>query len=43
MLVTLNNRGGAVERIELTQRDEKGRLKYRRVDTTSGYLGLSGH
>ena len=39
MLVTLNNRGGAVERIELTQRDEKGRLKYRRVDTTSGYLG----
>ncbi len=39
MLVTLNNRGGTVERIELTQRDEKGRLKYRRVDTTSGYLG----
>ncbi len=39
ILATLNNQGGAVERIELTERDEKGRLKYRRVDTTSGYLG----
>ena len=39
LLATLNNRGGAVERIELTQRNENGRLKYRRVDTTSGYLG----
>ncbi len=39
MLVTLNNRGGTIERIELTERDDKGRLKYRRVDTTSGYLG----
>ncbi|MGV3485797.1 MAG: YidC/Oxa1 family insertase periplasmic-domain containing protein [Planctomycetaceae bacterium] len=39
MLATFNNRGGTIERIELTERDEKGRLKYRRVDTTSGYLG----
>lgn len=39
ILATLNNRGGAVERLELTERDEKGRFRYRRVDTTSGYLG----
>ena len=39
ILATLNNQGGAVERLELTERDDKGRLKYRRVDTTSGYLG----
>ena len=40
MLVTLNSRGGAVERIELTERDDKGRLKYRRVDLRNGYLGF---
>jgi len=39
LLITLNNRGGAVERIEMTQRKENGGLKYRRVDTISGYLG----
>ena len=39
MLVTLNSRGGAVERIELTERKENGRLKYRRVDVRGGYLG----
>lgn len=39
VLVTLNSRGGAVERLELTERTEAGELKYRRVDTTSGYLG----
>ncbi len=39
MMVTLNSRGGAVERIELTERDEKGRFKYRRVDVRNGYLG----
>ena len=39
ILATLNNRGGTVERIELTERNEKGKLKYRRVDTPSGYLG----
>ncbi len=39
ILATLNNRGGSVERLELTERNAKGKLKYRRVDTTSGYLG----
>ncbi len=39
VLATLNNRGGTVERLELTERTAKGRLKYRRVDTPSGYLG----
>ena len=39
ILATLNNRGGTVERIELTERNEKGKLKYCRVDTPSGYLG----
>ena len=39
MLVTLNSQGGAVERIELTERDEKSRFKYRRVDVRNGYLG----
>lgn len=39
MLVTLNSRGGGIERIELTQRKKNGRLKYRRVDVRSGYLG----
>lgn len=39
MLVTLNSRGGGIERIELTERKKNGRLKYRRVDVRSGYLG----
>ncbi len=39
MLVTLNSRGGGVERIELTERDERGGFKYRRVDVRHGYLG----
>ena len=39
MLMTLNSRGGGVERIELTERNVEGALKYRRVDTNSGYLG----
>jgi len=39
MLVTLNTRGGGVERLELTERKDDGRLKYRRVDVQSGYLG----
>ena len=40
ILATLNNRGGTVERIELTERNGKGKLKYCRVDTPSGYLCL---
>ncbi len=39
MLVTLNSRGGGIERIELTERNADGDLKYRRVDVFSGYLG----
>ncbi|EMI21704.1 Membrane insertion protein, OxaA/YidC, partial [Rhodopirellula maiorica SM1] len=40
MMVTLNSRGGAIERIELVQREEgNGKLKYRRVDVRSGYMG----
>jgi YidC/Oxa1 family membrane protein insertase len=39
MLVTLNSRGGGIERIELTERKENGGLKYARVDVRSGYLG----
>jgi YidC/Oxa1 family membrane protein insertase len=39
MLVTLCSRGAGIERIELTERLENGKLKYRRVDVRSGYLG----
>ncbi|MGB7347800.1 MAG: membrane protein insertase YidC [Pirellulaceae bacterium] len=39
MLVTLNSRGGGIERIELTTRDEDNALKYHRVDVRTGYLG----
>ncbi len=39
MLVYLNNRGAGIERIELTERNRNGRLRYRRVDVTGGYLG----
>lgn len=39
MLVTLRSQGGAIDRIELTERKPNGRLKYRRVDVRSGYLG----
>ncbi len=39
MLVTLNSRGAGVERIELTERDQDGGFKYRRVDVRDGYLG----
>lgn len=39
MLITLSNLGGGLERIELTERDENDRLKYRRVDVRNGYMG----
>ncbi len=39
MLVTLSTLGGGVERIELTERENDGSLKYRRVDVRDGYLG----
>lgn len=40
LLVTLNNRGAAIERIELTQRKRSGKYRYRELDFSSGYLGL---
>ncbi len=39
VLVTINSKGGGIERIELTERDGEGKLKYRRVDVRHGYLG----
>ena len=39
ILVTLCSTGGGIERLELTERDSSGVLKYRRVDVNSGYLG----
>lgn len=39
MLVTLNSRGGGIERVELTERNSEDKLKYRRVDVLHGYLG----
>lgn len=42
LLVTLNTRGGGIERIEVTERDDGGDLKYRRVDVRHGYLGYLG-
>ncbi|WP_068138362.1 membrane protein insertase YidC [Roseimaritima ulvae] len=39
MLVYLNSRGAGIERIELTERKDNGRLKYRRVDVLGGYAG----
>ncbi len=39
MLVTFNSRGAAIERVELTTRDAKGKLKYRHLENKSGYLG----
>lgn len=40
LLVTLCNRGAAVERVELVERDRQGRLKYRDLMRSYGYLGL---
>ena len=39
LLVTLDNQGAAVERIELTERNESGRFRYRDLEASSGYLG----
>ncbi|MCO6455749.1 MAG: YidC/Oxa1 family insertase periplasmic-domain containing protein [Pirellulaceae bacterium] len=38
-LVTLNARGAALERFELTGRDSAGRLRYRNLEHRHGYLG----
>ena len=39
ILVTWNARGATVERIELTARDDKGKLRYRELLDRTGYLG----
>lgn len=39
LMVTLNTQGAGIERIEITERDESGEFRYRRVDIRSGYLG----
>ncbi|MCA9136530.1 MAG: YidC/Oxa1 family insertase periplasmic-domain containing protein [Planctomycetales bacterium] len=39
LLITFQSQGGAIERIELTTRNEQGAFAYRRVDTKTGYLG----
>ena len=39
LLVTLNNCGAAVERIEITERNRSGKLRYRNLEERGGYLG----
>ncbi len=39
LLVTLDSRGAGVRRVELIQRDAKGRFLTREVENKSGYLG----
>ena len=40
LLVLLNNRGAAIERIELTERRSNGAFRYGNLEETSGYLGV---
>ena len=42
MLVVLNSRGGAIERIELTERLENNEFRYQSLVDHSGYLGPLG-
>ncbi len=39
LLVTLNNQGAAIERIELNERSPSGSFRYRDLDHLTGYLG----
>ena len=39
LMVTLNTEGAGIERIEMTERNEAGQFRYRRVDVRHGYLG----
>jgi len=39
LLATFNNKGAAVERIELTERTRSGEFRYRELYAKSGYLG----
>lgn len=43
LLITFCSRGGAVERVEMVERDEDGKLRYRDLMATHGYLGLYTH
>jgi YidC/Oxa1 family membrane protein insertase len=40
LLITLTNRGAAIERVELVERRPNGRLRYRDLAGNYGYLGL---
>lgn len=40
LLVTLDNRGASVRRVELVQRDAKGQFLTKEVENKSGYLGF---
>ncbi len=40
LLVTWTNQGAAIVRVELVERDDGGKLKYRDLIRTYGYLGL---
>ena len=42
LMVTLNSQGAGIERIEITERNEAGEFRYRRVDVRNGYLGYLG-
>ncbi len=39
LMVTLSNQGAAVERIEMVQRTDRGRLRFQDLEHSSGYLG----
>ncbi|NLX56059.1 MAG: membrane protein insertase YidC [Planctomycetaceae bacterium] len=43
LLVTLTNRGAAIERVELVERRSNGRLRYRDLTGSHGYLGAQCH
>ncbi len=40
LLVTLSNRGAAIERVELVERTAAGQLRFRDLDNGGGYTGL---
>ena len=40
LMVTLTNRGAAVERVELVERRTNGKLRYRDLDSQTGYSGF---
>ncbi len=40
LMVTLTNRGASVERVELVERRANGKLRYRDLDSQTGYAGF---